>query len=678
MNTIIENQSQQNQNPIYLAVIRTARIAEVFCAIVITLLLANAIRARLSDDPLLPARLDTMRVQLSKNPSDEALKTRIRRMDLNLRRQYFGTRQFAQNGLLLLTGGILVYLGALEGLRYFRRTVAVPAPGAGEVNWLTSALARRSVMALGGAMAGVLLTLTVVSRHDVTAEYAKWADAGWPAPVTAHSEGNQISASVVSPPGIAPAPGGIAPAPGGIASAPAGGLPGGLAPIGGAAAPVPMPLKIGAPITFGGGPAAVTGNTSNPVAPANNSHPAPTGAVGAIVAAVPAEWNAQWPAFRGAAGAGITASLSAPTSWNGEKKQNVLWKSPVPLPGWNSPIVWKDKVFLTGATKTKKDIYCYDSNSGKLLWQLPVSFPALTADFSVSDDTGFAPNTMATDGKLVYAIFVDGTLIAAGLDGKPKWQLQLGAPENSYGHAASLRLASGKLIVQYDQGSSANDGKSSLIALDASNGKPMWQTPRAVPNSWSTPLIIQTGKQEQIITCANPFVIAYNLADGKEIWRAEVLGGEVAPSPIWAGGYVITCNQGAAMAAIRPDGTGNVTKSHVVWTTMEGLPDITSPVSDGSRIYTFTTEGQVTCIDAKTGKKVWDQFIKATFKSSPVVAGTRLYEMDNKGVMHILQAGSKFKQIATAPIGEESNAVPAFVGGRIYIRGKNNIFCVGK
>jgi len=173
-------------------------------------------------------------------------------------------------------------------------------------------------------------------------------------------------------------------------------------------------------------------------------------------------------------------------------------------------------------------------------------------------------------------------------------------------------------------------------------------------------------------------VIAYVPATGAERWRAECLGGDVAPTPVFVGGLVYACNVGAYLSAIRPGGTGDVTKSGIAWQAMDGLPDMTSPASDGELINLVTSDGTVTCYDAASGAKVWEQYLEKQFRSSPTIVGKRVYVMDTEGVMHILEAGRAFREVATAPLGEPANTSPAFVGGRVYIRGKKNLYCIGK
>ncbi len=392
------------------------------------------------------------------------------------------------------------------------------------------------------------------------------------------------------------------------------------------------------------------------------------------------EIQRNWPRFRGPGGAGTSFYTNVPSSWNAQSGEGVPWKSAVPGPDFNSPVVWGDRVFLTTGTAQKREVLCYDAASGKLVWQKAVQAAPGTAVEPVTlpdTSSGYAACTAAVDGRRVYASFADGEVAAFDLKGNQVWTRYFGKLENPYGHATSLELHQDRLLVQLDQGE-GKEIKSKLYALETLTGKTVWETPiRPVPPSWATPMVIRAGEKDQIVTCGNPFVIAYDPANGSELWRAKVLGGEVTPSPIFAGGLVITAVDGSQLSAIKPDGSGDVTKTHVAWSADEGLPDICSPLSDGQRLYLLITYGTITCYDLKTGKKIWDKDLGAEFKASPSLAGDRIYLVDTKGKAIILAAGAEFKELGRADIGEEVIASPAFADGRIFIRGKQHLFCLG-
>jgi outer membrane protein assembly factor BamB len=411
---------------------------------------------------------------------------------------------------------------------------------------------------------------------------------------------------------------------------------------------------------------------------------APPGGEQAVAPALdlpkPEEIAKQWPRFRGPGGQGISAYTNVPATWNGKTGENILWKTPVPLPGENSPVVWADRVFLSGATDEKREVYCFDAADGKLLWQKPVETPvgAAMEPPEVLEDTGFACPTTATDGRRVVAMFANGDIACFDYAGKRLWARNLGPIKSSYGYASSLNLYRGTVLVLLDQGTPGKMN-SSLLALDLGTGKTAWDAKRQVPNSWATPALVNTGPREELITCARPWVSAYDPATGKELWQAKVLDGDIAPSPVFGGGMIFAVNTGAKLSAIRAGGQGDITATHLAWTAEDGLPDIVSPLTDGKIVLLVTTDGTLTCYAASDGKKLWEKEMDHIFKSSPTLVGDKIYLMTEKGLMFIFAASAEgYKELGKAELGEEANSSPAYLDGRIYIRGKHNLYCIGK
>jgi outer membrane protein assembly factor BamB len=392
----------------------------------------------------------------------------------------------------------------------------------------------------------------------------------------------------------------------------------------------------------------------------------------------------QWPQFRGPWGTGVAAFINVPTSWDGKTGENILWKTPIPMHGQNSAIVWEDRVFCSGATKTERKVFCFDANTGSLLWQGDVKgvvgTPAEPPD--VMDITGYAAPTMTTDGQRAYAIFANGDLAAFDFSGRLVWSQNLVGSDkptdNMYGHSSSLVVHKHLVIAQFDQGGAADDMKSALYAINGATGEVAWLVEkRPVPNSWASPIIIRHRDKAQLITLGAPWVIAYDPDNGQELWRAECLFGDIGPSPVYADGLVYVVNEGADLVAIRPDGEGDVTKTHIVFKAGDYLPDTVSPVTDG-RILVLVKGITVMVFDAKTGEKLWEHEFEQVFQSSPTLVGERIYLMDEKGNMVIFQASRDgYREIGKAAIGEPSNTSPAFLDGRIYIRGEKHMFCIG-
>jgi len=385
------------------------------------------------------------------------------------------------------------------------------------------------------------------------------------------------------------------------------------------------------------------------------------------------------PGFRGPGGLGISAYTNVPISWNGKTGEGIVWKTPVPLGAPSSPIVWGDRIFLTGSSKKLLEVYCFDLADGKLLWQHEAAgIPGSPAERpKVMEGVEWAPSTPATDGARVYAIFATGDVLAVDYSGKRVWARNLGTPDNHYGHASSLAMWRNLVIIQYDQATS-DDKKSKLIALDGATGRTVWETKRDSPQTWATPLVAKTPKGDQIICSGDPFLCGYDAASGKELWRAECLGGEIAPSPTYANGVAYTANAGSYATAVRTDGTGDVTKSHILWKAEDGLPDICSPLTNGELVWALTTGGLLTCYDAKTGKRVWEKDFEQNCEASPSLAGGWVLVTTLKGVTHFVAAARELKVLGKAELGEGCRTSPAFLDGRIIIRGEKHLFCIGK
>lgn len=381
-----------------------------------------------------------------------------------------------------------------------------------------------------------------------------------------------------------------------------------------------------------------------------------------------------WPSFRGPGGAGVSAFANAPVSWNGASGEGIRWKAAVSSPGKSSPVVWGDRIFLTGSDGTTNKVMCFSANTGQVLWEKePANVERKGNPPEVM--AGYAASSPATDGKRVYAVFANGDLAAFDFEGKQAWATNLGTPDNTYGHASSLVTWRNTLIIQFDQ-AGESDGKSKLLGIDGATGKTLWETPRPVGNSWASPIVARVAGGEEIITCGNPWVIGYEPGAGKELWRANCLSGDVAPSPIAAGGKVFATVCLSGLCAI-PAGKGDLSEK-IAWRGEDGIPDVCSPASDGKRVWVLTSSGTLTCYAADDGWKLWEQELEMPFSASPGIAGSRLYVVSEKGVTFIVEINAeKYVELGKAEIGENTCASPVFLDGRIYLRGTENLYCIG-
>jgi outer membrane protein assembly factor BamB len=381
------------------------------------------------------------------------------------------------------------------------------------------------------------------------------------------------------------------------------------------------------------------------------------------------EARKNWPGFRGPEGNGIAYFTGVPTVWDGKTNKNILWKIPVPLPGFNSPILWGNKIFFSGADRDKQVVYCVDAVSGKILWQTGLNDIPGSPEKKPkpSEDTGYAAPTMTTDGQRVYVVFAGGDIAGLDFAGRRIWAKNIGLPENHYGHSSSLITYRDLLLIQFDQNTGGR-----FIALKSGTGVQVYEKTRDVQISWASPIVVNTGSRDEAILNSNPFVISYDPATGRELWRFKCMSGEVAPSPAYAGGIVYVVNDYARLAAVK---IGD--KPELAWEYDEDLSEVASPLATKDFVIVAASYGAVTCYNSKTGERYWLHEFDYGFYSSPILAGENVYLMDMNGTMFIFKADKEFKLIGTNELGEKAVAIPAFSNNRIYIRGYNHLFCIG-
>jgi len=374
--------------------------------------------------------------------------------------------------------------------------------------------------------------------------------------------------------------------------------------------------------------------------------------------------------FRGPMGLGISYHKNIPVNWDGAAGKNVIWKVALSKPGYNSPVIWGDKLFLAGADSEARLVSCYDKNTGKLLWERkadnimgsPMTMPKVT------DDTGLSAPTMAVDGYRVYSIFATGDVIAFDLNGNRKWDINLGVPKNHYGHSSSLMVWNNKLLIQYDTGRGGR-----MIALNTITGEIAWDVKRDNNISWASPILVEVDGKMQVITNTDPNVAGHDVETGEEIWKVAVMMGEVGPSCAYADGLVFANNEYASLVAINPEPGASIQ-----WENYDYLSEAASPVAKDGLLFLATSYGVFVCYDTKTGEQIWEKDFGATLYSSPMIADGKIFIMENTGVMHIMKADQSGEIISEPILGESSYAIPAFDEGRIFIRGAKSLYCIGE
>ncbi len=389
--------------------------------------------------------------------------------------------------------------------------------------------------------------------------------------------------------------------------------------------------------------------------------------------------KANWPQFRGYQGSGIYTGPAVPETWNVDEGTNILWTAKIPIQGMNSPVIWDDKVIFSGADEKNRAVLCYSATDGKLLWQTAIETEkGKTLPASGGEGAGYSAPTMATDGRYACAIFANGDLACLDMEGKVVWATNLGPFVDHYGHSSSLAIWKDTLIVQADQGPD-DDGNSQsrLIGYNLADGRVVWQTKRDIGISWASPIVIDTSKGPQIITITDPWVFANEPVRGRLIWKADVMVGEVAPSPIYVNGLVIASMDGAATVAIDPTGTGDVSETHVKWENDFDLPATCTPVSDGTYVWTLTDDGWLACLDMANGKMVWEEELMMDFQASPIIANGKLWLFSTDGTVLIVKPGKEFDKTAELTVPDGMYATPVPHKGKLYVRLYDKLICIG-
>jgi len=589
-----------------------ARIGAAFAFILSVLILVNFIQIK-RIDPLNIKVMKSMVDRLHANPEDAALQQEIREVDLMARKAFFTSQWQVRMGGYLLFFSLLTVVICLKSIELIQ-SVRPQSPSGDSSEWWNMRKTGSAWVAYTGIFVVLFSLIIAFLTHR---ELGKNLDAalGIPPEGVLSARNNGVNPDTLS----------VAAAPSTIADS-------------------TLRDTLTEGLAAGGGTA-----EGFPTAQENISN---------------------FPSFRGPGGLGIDYHQNIPTSWDGNSGKNIRWKTAVPLPGYNSPIIWGDKIFLSGADERRRAVYCFDLKTGQILWQTPVEKIAGTPsqEPKVIRETGFSASGMTTDGRRVYAIFANGDLIALDFNGKAVWSKNLGLPKNHYGYASSLIIYRDLLIVQYDQ-----RGSGSVMSFSGKNGDMVWQTSRNVKISWASPVVAQTAKRTELILAADPVVASYNPADGKELWNLACISGEVGPSVAYSNGVVFSVNDFSKVSAIKIGET-----PELLWEDSDYLSDIPSPVATEKYLFLVTSYGAMVCYDARNGTKYWEQELETQVFASPMISDGKIYLLDKKGVMHIIKPDQSYSVIAQPPLGEGSSCTPAFANGTIVIRGDKHLFCIGK
>jgi outer membrane protein assembly factor BamB len=386
-----------------------------------------------------------------------------------------------------------------------------------------------------------------------------------------------------------------------------------------------------------------------------------------------------WPLWRGPRGDGISGETNLPVRWS--RTDNIAWKTPIPGKGHSSPIVWSDRIFVTTCTEEdqKRLLLCLNCHNGKIVWQSVV----LTARLEgINRLNSRASSTPATDGRHVWVTFLDDpNVIVACYDfeGHQVWKRSPGTFSSRHGFCSSVVPYRDTIIVNVDQ-----DGNGYLVALDGATGATRWQTAR--PNntrSYCAPILIEAAGRQQLVLSGSKCVASYNPDDGKLWWIIDGPTEQYVSSLVF-GNDLLFLTAGFPTyhyLAIRPNGSGNVTHTNILWhlrpPTREG-DYVPSPIAHGRWFFAVSDNGWASCYEAQTGKRMWLQRLGRHHSASPVCAEGRLYFTADNGETFVLTASGLFDLISSNPLGEECYASPAISYGHIFLRAAHHLYCIGK
>ena len=390
------------------------------------------------------------------------------------------------------------------------------------------------------------------------------------------------------------------------------------------------------------------------------------------------EGAAFWPRWRGPSGQGVAEEGGYPDRWSGE--ENVIWKVAIPGRGNSSPIVWGDRIFLTTADEDgqRRTLLALSREDGSLLWS--VDAPAAPPEPIFGKNT-WASSTPTTDGELVYVWFGNHGLMAVDFGGAIRWHMSFGSVDTRHGTASSPVLYDDRVFLFQDHN---GPGGSFVAAVDKATGLEIWRTARETTVGWGSPVVIRAGKRDELIVSSQARVIAYDPDRGRELWRCHGNLSEVTPTPAAGEGLVFTSSGRAGPTlAIRPGGSGNVSRTHVMWKSPKGSPFVPSPLLYGGRLYTINDMASVaTAFEARTGRVLFQGRLgrsrREGFSASPVGVDGKVFFTNDDGLTFVLAAGDDFELLHTNDIGERTLASPALVDGRWYIRTIEHLYCIGE
>lgn len=400
----------------------------------------------------------------------------------------------------------------------------------------------------------------------------------------------------------------------------------------------------------------------------------------ALSTASPLAHAEDWPGWRGPRSDGTVADSGYPLAWSdGAEVKNIRWKASIPGTGHSSAVVSKGRVFVTDCVESEntRTLYCLDRADGKLLWERAALISPLEKKHS---ENSYASSTPACDGERVYVAFLDKPQMRVycyDYSGNKLWEKSPGEFHSVHGFCSPPSLYKNLVIVNGDQ-----DAKAYLVAFDKLTGSEVWRADR--PNktrSYCPPVVVEAAGKDQLVLSGSKCVTSYDPATGKQFWIIDGPTEQFVSSMVFHDGLLLMTAGFPQhwIMAIRPDGSGNVTKTHVAWSRGKEGGYVPSPVAHAGNLFLVDDKGVVGCYDAKTGTRHWQE--RLSFRkhhASAVCAECRVYLTADDGITYVVKAGTDYELLAKNPLGESVFSSPAFSDGEVFIRGAKHVFCIAE
>ena len=394
-----------------------------------------------------------------------------------------------------------------------------------------------------------------------------------------------------------------------------------------------------------------------------------------------------WPQWRGPMLNGESGEKNLPVRWS--TTENITWKLAMPERSGSTPIVWGDHVFLNVGEGSNLALWAVDRTNGTVRWKRPLG----GGNRRMMKQQMSSPSPV-TDGKTVWVMTGTGVLKAFDFAGKELWgrdiQGDYGPFGLQWGYASSPLLFEDALYVQVLHGMHTDD-PSYLLRIDKATGKTVWRVQRATrarfesPDAYTTPALLRVGNATEIVITGGDVVTGHDPATGQELWRADGLNPQndgsyrIVASPVVHGDLLFAPSRERPLLALKPGGRGDVTKSHVLWSFNNG-PDVPTPVTDGTYLYSINDRGILYCLDARTGKTVYgpQRLRNATYSGSAVLADGKIYITDEDGVTTVFRTGPKFELLSENDLQDYTLSSPAVSDGQIFVRTASFTYAIGR